>query len=1651
MKHLSFLFETGYVSERYRENLLAAADALPERQYSTTWCRRSLRSKSYVPYAPIVQSLIRLFHDQTYADVSVSDALLIRGSAEFEAYAALHSGMRTGFLPETVAYAIDSGDAEVKQAVIDIVNGEGRYDLDRDIIIGITRCHDPEMHDWLCKLLKAAKLQEGLRQAICESADSGTADAFRAILRTIAEDNLIRFSSVKRAVGTWTGLLSAETKDLERISDKTVALILDVLDSEETRQAYLHSEDSMKIYMALWAYGFYDVQDAMNQIKALAETGTHHQILTAGYFLANVDNAAFAHQIAKSIIRTHNKDYDIMALAVPHFCGNWSDAVPSRYQLKRTEKLFQPDWEKQHYFENAAEGAEFYALLTELFKAVPKKELTFSPCVFPWHTEALTKAAIAEAISVTAAVLQDQDKIDEAVQLLPHVNPDNRPKILNVLLCDPQTDAQRLALTDALCDKESYTRGSAVMLFRTLESITPAQYRRMEDLLRYKAEDARAYLIELLLKQDDAALKESIARLLADKKEEKRTAALDLIMQVIADENRTALAEECRQLAAAADLPSDKEQILAAQIIGSTKESDGPTEAELFSDEDVYAPQIEESDYLKECLAVFKRYYPDSQAFSGKTPENKDYSQERPADCASYTDALSRLNQLDSMLESFRSREFSHDGETFTVDCNHYQFYVKLENEQRRVPFYEDFEKWYDESGCTPEILERMCVAVDGGHKFPALVDFLFGNGFSKVIHLNYSAHIHSILNDLCYKKVGQSTALKDEMAAAAYAVVYWALTELPDEYRFFPQKEQYANNICNAHFLDGSLMNQRTHYLNVCGLAHEADIFDLCMVLEQNYRADERSKQKRYGYAYQTVNNLFPSLYQMIRMTYAGKMTERMLFRRIFATNDTLGEALDILSTVNGFVRDAGVKRAQRGWRSQYRARWAKSKADSLLRLPANNNVTEYSEEQNKLLTYAADLFDRVIAVVLPVELHRGDTETKYSDCIRKTQRIYGLDNFLAILQAIGKDSLNRSTYYSENSKKTNLSYLLSVCIPNAEDDAAALTEKLKKTDITEQRLIEAGLFAPEFLTMIAEHLGWEGFMSGCYYFMAHMNERFDDRRRAMIAKYTPLTEEELNLGAFDIDWFKSAYETLGKKRFGQIYDAAKYISDGTKHSRARKYADAVQGKLDPEKTAEQIADKRNKDLVMAYALIPFKDEDALCQRYLRIVQYRKEAKKFGAQRSASERKAADIALQNLAMNAGFADVTRLTLRMETKLLDDSKVYFDGITVDDVTVKLTVDADGKVDIAVTKNGKELKAIPAKLKKNEDILAMTDTKKKLTEQYRRTRDMMEQAMEEQTVWHADELLTLIENPVAAPIIGRLVFAKDGQFGFLRGGALAAADGTSVPLKTDDALTVAHPFMLWKAGVWADYQKYLFTEKTIQPFKQVFRELYVKTPEEAEAPRSLRYAGNQIQPAKTVACLKSRRWIADVEDGLQKVFYTENLVATIYALADWFSPADIEAPTLEYVAFYDRKTGQQKPISEIPDVLFSEVMRDVDLAVSVAHAGGVDPETSHSTVEMRAALLALSMPLLGMKNVTVSGSHAHITGTRAEYTVHLGSGVVHVKGGTMLSILPVHSQHRGRIFLPFADDDPKTAEILSKILLLSEDSKIQDPSILAQIG
>ena len=335
--------------------------------------------------------------------------------------------------------------------------------------------------------------------------------------------------------------------------------------------------------------------------------------------------------------------------------------------------------------------------------------------------------------------------------------------------------------------------------------------------------------------------------------------------------------------------------------------------------------------------------------------------------------------------------------------------------------------------------------------------------------------------------------------------------------------------------------------------------------------------------------------------------------------------------------------------------------------------------------------------------------------------------------------------------------------------------------------------------------------------------------------------------------------------------------------------------------------------------------------------------------------------------------------------------------------------------------------------------------------------MFELAMEERSIFGLGELLMLRENPVIRAIVENLVFVSaDGEWisGIISGGKFTDANGNCIAINDDTKLRVAHPFDLYNKKIWADWQQFFLErgekEGVRQPFRQVFRELYVKLPEELDKDKSLLFAGNQISTSRTVGALKNRRWIADYEDGLQKVYYRDDIIASIYAVADWFSPSDIEAPVLEGVFFVNRRTYEPMKIRDIPDIVYSEVMRDVDLAVSVAHAGGVDPETSHSTVEMRKVILAFNMKLFGISNVTLDKNHAIIEGKHGRYSIHLGSGVIHRFSGHQINVLAVQSGKKSKLFLPFIDEDPKTAEIMTKVLTFAHDDKIKDPYIMQQI-
>jgi hypothetical protein len=214
--------------------------------------------------------------------------------------------------------------------------------------------------------------------------------------------------------------------------------------------------------------------------------------------------------------------------------------------------------------------------------------------------------------------------------------------------------------------------------------------------------------------------------------------------------------------------------------------------------------------------------------------------------------------------------------------------------------------------------------------------------------------------------------------------------------------------------------------------------------------------------------------------------------------------------------------------------------------------------------------------------------------------------------------------------------------------------------------------------------------------------------------------------------------------------------------------------------------------------------------------------------------------------------------------------------------------------------------------------------------------------------------------------------------------------------------------------------------------------------------TLRYEGSRIRQRLVSSLLASRRWRMAGCSSMQKMFYQHQTFALLNISTDWDTQIQAEPATLCSVEFYAYHRENRKPISEISELAFSEAMRDIDLVISKAHTGSNTPLYSRSTIEMRSAVIKCTLDFLGIKNVRLAGWRAIIDGKLAKYSIDIGSGEINQAGGAMINYLPARSRQRNPIFLPYIDDDLKTAEVLSKIILFAEDSKITNKSILSQI-
>ncbi|MEM6552100.1 MAG: DUF4132 domain-containing protein [Planctomycetota bacterium] len=416
-------------------------------------------------------------------------------------------------------------------------------------------------------------------------------------------------------------------------------------------------------------------------------------------------------------------------------------------------------------------------------------------------------------------------------------------------------------------------------------------------------------------------------------------------------------------------------------------------------------------------------------------------------------------------------------------------------------------------------------------------------------------------------------------------------------------------------------------------------------------------------------------------------------------------------------------------------------------------------------------------------------------------------------------------------------------------------------------------------------------------------------------------------------------------------------------------------------------------------------------------------------------------------------------------------------------------DADSKPKKAVpaavkTHHGDALKAVKAQVKDAQKALQL--------QRHRLDRAMLDGLQRGADHWRE----YLLNHPVAGVLTRRLIWvfgSGDGQrIGVWWDGGVRERDGTLITgLDGSTRVRLWHPIDRPDDEV-AGWRAWLIEHGVVQPFKQAHREVYRLTDvEREERPVSERLAGYLMMQNQFKALTAERGWdyrlrVGGDHDNLPacRLLVSHGLRAELSL--DDSGPDAVLTGGLAFYADKTKKGGRlsggggtrggsgQPPVpwSDVPAVVFSEVMRDLDLYVSVA---GLSPESDwrgepavwerhrdaglrgglRATGETRRALLKTLLPKLKIaKRCELTDRHLVVHGELNRYLIHLGSaGVLIEASGQHVCIVPAASlinRTSGRVFLPF-EGDRTLAVILSKAFMLAEDKRIKDPTILSQIG
>jgi len=439
--------------------------------------------------------------------------------------------------------------------------------------------------------------------------------------------------------------------------------------------------------------------------------------------------------------------------------------------------------------------------------------------------------------------------------------------------------------------------------------------------------------------------------------------------------------------------------------------------------------------------------------------------------------------------------------------------------------------------------------------------------------------------------------------------------------------------------------------------------------------------------------------------------------------------------------------------------------------------------------------------------------------------------------------------------------------------------------------------------------------------------------------------------------------------------------------------------------------------------------------------------------------KRAAQESLELLRARARIEDLAELERRVDLASAwadgglegKPARVWWD---VAGYRLKLSV-AAGQVVVEAFSSRRRLAGIPKGVRQAPQYEEIQQARRHLASSYRYFRQRLELAMVGGVRYRGSDFATLLANPIMRSLASRLVLLLDGAPRLWTSADPLDDDAPTAEFAGVGEVAVAHPIELSRLNSLTEWQQRVIDDHISQPFKQVFREVYLLGNADGQATECGRFAGHGLVARRAFALLRSRgyspRGGEAVKDG-----ESERLAAHIRWAGDDEDAGRLLAlaETAETVTsgpvWFEGSAGRAVALGEVSPILLSETLRDADLLVSRAAAGDFG-FTSEETLRLRATLVRYLARTLGITTIYVADDamHALVEGKRAMYRVHLASGSV---------LLEESRRHleAGRVFEKAVDEwlgegmDAGTARVLGVIATLARDKRIRDPAFLAQL-